>query len=383
MSRSFFTASKIFCGAGAVCEAVTAMKAFGKKALIVTGKTVSTLSCFEDLTHSLSEHGSAYEVFDQIIGEPDDRMINQGVRYYQQSECDFLIGIGGGSPIDAMKAIAVLCSCGGNISDYMGKEISGKLPKMAAIPTTAGTGSEVTQFTVITDSAKNIKMLLKGACLLPDLAIVDSTASLSAPKKITASTGLDALTHAVESYTSRKAQPLTDVLSVSAVRRIFRYLPIAYDDGTNEQARGELAVAALEAGMSINNASVTIVHGMSRPIGALFHVPHGTSNAMLLPACMRFAVSGAYARFADLARAIGAANAATTDETAALAFVEELDALCRKCEIPSPEEYGINREIFFAQIDKMALDAISSGSPANTIRKVRQEDILTIYRSLW
>ena len=135
--------------------------------------------------------------------------------------------------------------------------------------------------------------------------------------------------------------------------------------------------------MSINNASVTIVHGMSRPIGALFHVPHGTSNAMLLPACMRFAVSGAYARFADLARAIGAANAATTDETAALAFVEELDALCRKCEIPSPEEYGINREIFFAQIDKMALDAISSGSPANTIRKVRQEDILTIYRSLW
>ena len=290
--------------------------------------------------------------------------------------------MGGGSPLDAIKAIAALLVCGGKLSDYMGKEISGDFPPMAAIPTTAGTGSEATKFTVITDSQTDIKMLLKGESLLPDMAIVDYTNTMSSPKNITASTGLDALTHAVEAYTSKQAQPLTDALALSAVKRIFKYLPIAYNDGKNETARYEMSIAALEAGICINNSSVTIVHGMSRPIGALFHVPHGLSNAMLLCKCMDFAKDGAMERFAELSRAVGTAVAADDDETAADKFIDGLFEICKKCEVPTITEYGIDIDKFTSAIPKMASDALASGSPANTRKKVSEDDISAIYRAL-
>ena len=184
-----------------------------------------------------------------------------------------------------MKAIAVNVSGEKEICDYYGEVIDNKLPKMIAIPTTTGTGSEATQFTVITDTKKNIKMLLKGVVLVPDVAVVDGSFGISAPKSVTASTGLDALTHAIEAYTSRRDQPLTDSVCISAVKRLFKYLPVAYANGNDLTARNETAIAALEAGIAINNSSVTVVHGMSRPIGALYHVPHGLLNAMLLSVC--------------------------------------------------------------------------------------------------
>lgn len=277
----------------------------------------------------------------------------------------------------------MLAACGGSITDYMGKEISGKLPPMAAIPTTAGTGSEATQFTVITDSEQGIKMLLKGQVLVPQLAVVDPALSVSAPKRITAATGLDALTHAIESYTSRKRQPLTDTVALAAVKRIFRYLPTAYSNGSDLTARSEMAIAALEAGMAINNASVTLVHGMSRPIGALFHVPHGISNAMLLEKCLDFALEGDYPGFAALARAIGAADTATPDPQAAEALIGAVRELCKVCQVPTLEEYGIDRTAFFSAMDKMAEDAIASGSPANTMKPVTKADVIRIYCGLW
>ncbi len=252
---------------------------------------------------------------------------------------------------------------------------------MVAIPTTAGTGSETTKFTIITDSEKDIKMLLKGDNLVPDIAILDGTATLTSPKSITAATGLDALTHAVESYTSKMAQPLTDTVAMSAVKRIMEYLPIAYADGTNMNARNEMAIAAFEAGVAINNASVTIVHGMSRPIGALFHVPHGISNAMLLPSCMKFAVDGAVEKFADLGKAVGI----TGDSSKEIAdkFIEKLEEICKICEIPSLEKYGIAKEDFFAKIDKMSTDALASGSPNNTVKVPSKEEIIILYKNLY
>lgn len=225
-------------------------------------------------------------------------------------------------------------------------------------------------------------MLLKGAALLPDLAIVDYTNTLSSPKSITASTGLDALTHAVEAYTSKQAQPLTDALALSAVKRIFKYLPIAYNDGNDEKARYEMSIAALEAGICINNSSVTIVHGMIRPIGALFHVPHGLSNAMLLCKCMDFAKDGAIKRFAELSRAVGTANAADSDETAADEFIDGLFEICRKCGVPTIVEYGIDTQKFTSAIPKMTDDALISGSPANTRKNVSADDITAIYKAL-
>lgn len=383
MNAEFNVPKKILTGAGCISSAGKYISGMGKKALIVTGKHVVRLECFSKVTDILEKNGQEYVVFSGITGEPDDRMINEGTKLYREEKCDFLIAVGGGSPLDSMKAIAALAVNGGKISDYMGKTIEGDMPPMAAVPTTAGTGSEATQFTVITDSEKGIKMLLKGSVLVPELAVIDTEFTVSSPKSVTASTGLDALTHAVESYTSRKAQPLTDAASLDAVRRIFRYLPAAYSDGRNIKAREELSIAALEAGMAINNASVTIVHGMSRPIGALFHVPHGLSNAMLLERCMSFAADGCYERFAELGRISDAAEKCDDDRTAAEKFVKALGELCRICEVPTLSEYGIDKAEFMARADKMADDALASGSPSNTVKEVGKEDILNIYRDLF
>ncbi|MDD3570590.1 MAG: iron-containing alcohol dehydrogenase, partial [Lachnospiraceae bacterium] len=227
------------------------------------------------------------------------------------------------------------------------------------------------------------KMLLKGDVLLPKLAIVDPAFTKTSPKNTTAATGMDALTHAVEAYTSRKGNTLTDMFALSAIKRIFKYLPIAFNNGEDEKAREEMSIAAFEAGVCINNASVTLVHGMSRPIGALFHVPHGISNAMLIKECLDYVVDGCYDRFATIAREIGAADESTSDEEATKAFLQELVNICKKCEIPTLAEYGINKEEFYTLMDKMATDAMASGSPSNTIKEVTKEDLIKIYKRLW
>lgn len=383
MSREFLLPGRIISGQNAVKSAVSHIAGLGRCALIVTGKTVVTLKPFQSLIKELEDAGVQYRIFTGITGEPTDVMIKEGLEEYRAGGCDFLIGIGGGSPIDSMKAIAVLKVCGGKLAEYMGKEIKGKMPPMVAIPTTAGTGSEATKFTVITDTKSNVKMLLKGDALIPDIAVVDPEYTMTSPKSITASTGLDALTHAVESYTSKQAQPLTDSVALSAIKRVFGNLISAYEDGTSFEARAQMAIAALEAGIAINNASVTLVHGMSRPIGALFHVPHGLSNAMLLEKCMEFAKDGAVLEFAELGRATGAADISDNDEKAADKFIKALGDICRACCVPTLEEYGISGEEFYNMMDKMADDAIASGSPSNTKRSVTKSDVLSIYKSLW
>lgn len=383
MAREFIVPGKIISGSGALEAAESALKAFGKKALIVTDKVMIDLGNCAKVEAALKNEGIYYVIYSDITGEPTDVMIDGGVKVYKENDCDFIVALGGGSPIDSMKAIASLIENGGSISDYMGKVIDVPVPPMVAIPTTAGTGSEATQFTIITDTKKDIKMLLKGAVLMPTLAIIDPQFTMTAPPKITAATGLDALCHAVEAYTSRKAQTLSDTFAVSAVKRIFKFLPVAFKDGKNEEARVEMSVAALEAGIAFNNASVTVIHGMSRPIGALFHVAHGLSNAMLMKECLKFALPGAYDRFADLGRAIGAAKAEDSDEAAAEKFLKEIENITKVLETPTLEEYGIDREKFFSVIDKMSFDAMASGSPQNTKRDVSEEDVKQIYRNLW
>lgn len=383
MAREFIVPGKIISGSGALEAAESALKAFGKKALIVTDKVMIDLGNCAKVESALKNEGVDYVIYSDITGEPTDVMIDGGAKVYKENGCDFIVALGGGSPIDSMKAIASLIENGGSISDYMGKVIDVPVPPMVAIPTTAGTGSEATQFTIITDTKKDIKMLLKGAVLMPTLAIIDPQFTMTAPPKITAATGLDALCHAVEAYTSRKAQTLSDTFAVSAVKRIFKFLPVAFKDGKNEEARVEMSVAALEAGIAFNNASVTVIHGMSRPIGALFHVAHGLSNAMLMKECLKFALPGAYDRFADLGRAIGAAKVEESDEVAAEKFLKEIENITKVLETPTLEEYGIDREKFFSVIDKMSFDAMASGSPQNTKRDVSEEDVKQIYRNLW
>lgn len=370
-------------GTNVLGEAAPLLKKMGNKAFIVTGRHVAVSYMMKQLTALLDENGIDCVIFDGITGEPTDTMIEKGVEMLKSSGCDFIIGIGGGSPLDSAKAIAAMAVNEGSIADYNGKEITGEILPLAAIPTTAGTGSEATKFTVITDSEKGIKMLLKGDVLVPKLAIVDSSFTVGAPKSVTSATGLDALTHAVEAYTSRKAFSMTDTLAVSAVKRIMKYLPIAYREPDNSLAREQMSIAALEAGICINNSSVTIVHGMSRPIGALFHVPHGMSNAMLLKECLSFAVSGAYEKFANLGRETGVASDSDSDETAAEKFIDSLQNICDVCEIPTLEQYGIDRDEYYSKISKMATDAVASGSPANTVKEVTVDDCIEIYKKLY
>lgn len=383
MAREFIAPGNIFTGAGALDMAEDKLSQLGKKALIVTDNVMVELGNCAKVEAALKNGNVDYVVYHEINGEPTDVMINKGLELYKENGCDFLVALGGGSPIDSMKAIGSLVVNGGNISDYMGKVIDVEMPPLVAIPTTAGTGSEATQFTIITDTKKDIKMLLKGKVLMPKLAIIDPQFTMTAPPKITAATGLDALCHAVEAYTSRKAQTLSDSFAMSAVKRIFKSLPVAFKDGKNEEARIQMSVAALEAGIAFNNASVTIIHGMSRPIGALFHVAHGLSNAMLMKECLGFALEGAYDRFADLGRAIGVADATDEDKAAAEKFLSAIEGIVKELETPTLAEFGIDKEEFFKVIDKMAYDAMDSGSPQNTMREVSEEQVKQIYRNLW
>lgn len=383
MAREFIVPGQIITGSGALDMAESELGRFGKKAMIVTDKVMIQLGNCEKVENALKKQGVEYTIYSEIVGEPTDVMIENGLRQYKEEGCDFLVALGGGSPIDSMKAIGSLVANGGSISDYMGKIIDVEMPPMVAIPTTAGTGSEATQFTIITDTKKDIKMLLKGKVLMPSLAVIDPQFTMTAPPKITAATGLDALCHAVEAYTSNKAQTLSDTFALSAVKRIFKYLAAAFHDGKNEEARIQMSVAALEAGIAFNNASVTLIHGMSRPIGALFHVAHGLSNAMLLKVCLTYALPGAYDRFAELGRAVGAAGAEDSDQEASEKFLAATIALVEELETPTLEQFGIPKDAFFDVIEKMAHDAMESGSPQNTRRVITQSDVESMYKALW
>lgn len=379
----FAIPSHVLTGKGSLADSGPYLSGLGSKAFIVTGKHVGRSPMAAKLKKVLGENKIGYEVFDGITGEPTDAMIEEGLGLYKESGCDFVIGIGGGSPIDSAKAIAAMSVLPGSIADFNGKPLAGTFPPIVAVPTTAGTGSEATKFTIITDLKNDIKMLLAGDALVPQLAILEPEFTLDMPKSVTAATGLDALTHVVEAYTSRKALALTDAHAIQAVKRIMKYLPAAYSNGYDFEAREQMQIAALEGGICINNSSVTIVHGMSRPIGALFHVAHGMSNAMLLKDCLGFALPGAYERFGTLGREIGAASEKDSDQTASEALLDKIGELCDICEIPTLREYGITEEQFEPVIEKMAGDAIASGSPGNTRREVTKEDCMNIYRQVF
>lgn len=376
MARDFYVPAHIITGSGALESADLKL---GKKALIVADPMMVKLGNVDKVKAVLTKQSVEFDEYSDITGEPTDVMVEAGVKKYKETNCDFLIAIGGGSPIDTMKAIGAVITNGGEIDDYMGKTIEKKTPTLVAIPTTAGTGSEATQFTIINNTKQNIKMLLSGKVLIPSIAIIDPQFTLTAPKSVTAATGLDALCHATESYTSRKAQALSKSFSVSAIKRILKYLPICYKDGSNEEAREQMSIAALEAGIAFNNASVTIIHGMSRPIGALYHVPHGLSNAMLIKECFSFALDGAYKEFSDLAKEVGVALNSDDDITAAKKMLEAINNLVETCKVSTLQEFGVNKEDFINNIPKMAKDAIDSGSPANTLKECTKEDLEEIY----
>ena len=296
-------------------------------------------------------------------------------------DADGVVAIGGGSPIDTAKVAAVLAANDGcEMRDFAGyHQIPGPGLPLVAVPTTAGTGSEVTRVAVITDTERNVKMMMLDDHLLARVAISDYKLTLSTPPDLSANVGVDSLTHAIESYVSSKATVVTEMLSLEAARLIGRHIRQAIHHGDDEEAREGMMLGATLAGAAFSNASVALVHGMSRPIGAHFHLPHGLSNALLLPAVTRFSVSGAPARYATIAREMGLAGPDDSDERACEALVEELDALNRELEIPTLSGAGAEREHFDRVVEEMAQAALDSGSPAFNPRKASREEIVALY----
>ena len=373
-------------GHGAIENIVPELTARGyKKAFVCSDPDLIKFGVTKKVTDLLDAANFAYAVYSEIKPNPTIANVQDGVAAFKAAEADCIVTIGGGSSMDTAKAIGIIIN-NPEFADVRSLEGVAPTKKHAvftiAVPTTAGTAAEVTINYVITDVEKKRKFVCVDTNDIPEIAVVDPDMMSSMPKGLTAATGMDALTHASESYTSRKANPITDTFALSALKRIFANLPTAYSEPENETAREQMLIAAYEAGVCINNASVTIVHGMSRPIGALFHVPHGISNAMLNIKCLGFAAQGAPGKFAEAARAVGVSGSAD-DSAAAQDFLAALEKLCGAVEIPTLAEYGIDRGEFFAAMDKMADDALASGSPANTIREVAKQDILDIYASLW
>ena len=357
-------------------------KKLGKKAFIVTDTIMEKLGYVEKCIQQLNKKSITVSTYNKVDAEPTNIHVLEALSLCKEEKCDFIIGIGGGSCIDAAKAVAVLYTNGGEVEDYVQKDIeieNNPLP-LIAIPTTSGTGSEVTSVAVITNKKTDVKMMMKHPSFIPKVAIIDPVLTSSLPPQITAATGIDALCHAIEAYISKFSQPLTDVLALSAIESIMKYLRIAYEDGRNMEAREAMMIASLQAGIAFSNASVTLVHGMSRPVGALFHVPHGISNAILLPTVLEFTKTSAMKRLAKIGRSLNKDLYSNSDEEVADYTLGEIKKLCFDLRIPNLKEYGIDEIEFENAISKMASDAIESGSPANNPRVPSYDEIKELYR---
>lgn len=373
-------------GGGAVTGIAALLSLFGlTRPLIVTDPVMIRTGLLRRCTDSLDSAGIAYGVFSETIPEPTDTVIVAGVRILAAGAHDCLVAFGGGSPIDTAKAMAILAQDPARpMRDFKVpvQNDAAALP-VIAIPTTAGTGSECTRFTVITDEARGEKMLIAGLACLPLAAIIDFELTYSVPPRTTADTGVDSLTHALEAYVSRRANPVSDALALAAMAQIGRHLRTAFAEPANPAAREGMMLGATQAGLAFSNSSVALVHGMSRPIGARFHVPHGLSNAMLLPAVTRFGLDAAPARYAAAARQAGFATAGQDDPAARVALCHGLDSLNRELGVPTPQAYGIGWDEWEAAMDIMADQALASGSPANNPRVPDKAEIVALYRQVY
>ncbi|MDC0589827.1 iron-containing alcohol dehydrogenase [Porticoccaceae bacterium] len=372
-------------GAGASQEAGAIVQALEcQRPLIVTDKMMVQLGYVARIQESLSALGIHSDIFDDTVPEPTVSSIQAGVEMVRDGNYDSIIAIGGGSPIDSAKAISILGKYGGVMRDYKFPRIVSEpgLP-IIAIPTTAGTGSEATRVTIITDETNDEKMLCVGIGFMPTAALVDYELTLSLPARTTADTGIDALTHAMEAYVSKKASLYSDTQAIAAMKLLAPNLRRAFHDGSDRDAREAMMLGSTLAGVAFSNASVALVHGMSRPIGAFYHVPHGLSNAMLLPAVTEYSIPAASERYADCARAMRIAAVSDSDAQANAKLMTELYAINEELQVPTPEQFGISREHFFGNLEIMAEQAIGSGSPGNNPRVPSAEEIIQIYKKLW
>lgn len=383
MIHRFILNETSFFGPGARKELPEAIRRIGKsKVLIVTDKGLLQFGVAKMVTDVLDQAGISYEIFSEVKPNPTVSNVKAGIDAFKNAQADILVAIGGGSSIDTAKAIGIVIA-NPDFSDIVSLEgcapTKNKSVPIIALPTTAGTAAETTINYVIIDEEKQKKMVCVDPNDIPAVAIIDAELMYSLPKGLTAATGMDALTHAIEGYITKGAWELSDMFEIEAIRMISRYLPVAVADPKNPEGRNGMAVAQYVAGMAFSNVGLGLVHGMAHPLGALFDIPHGVANAVLLPTVMEFNMPCCIAKYRRIAEAMGVDTAAMNDDEAAQAACDAVKQLSQTVGIPATlTELGIT-EIDIPALTAQALeDVCTPGNP----RPVTGEDVTGIYRSL-
>ena len=379
MSYKFFMPAISLMGADCLKDAGDQVGELGfKKALIVTDKVLGQIGIVKKVTDVLDNKNIEYAIYDETKPNPTVKNVNDGLALLKEKECDFVISLGGGSAHDCAKGIALLATNGGEIKDYEGVDKSKKpqLP-MVGINTTAGTGSEMTLFAIITDEERHIKMALVDKHLTPIIAVNDPMLMLAMPKSLTAATGMDALTHAIEAYVSTSATPITDACAEKAIELISNYLVNAVENGQDVEARDMMAYAEYLAGMAFNNASLGYVHAMAHQLGGFYNLPHGVCNAILLPHVQEYNKATSASRLAKIAKIMGGNIEGLTDEQGADLCIDMIKSLSQTIGIPGVlGVLGVKESDF----ETLATNALNDACSLTNPRKGNLEDVIAIFK---
>ena len=382
MSTYYFLPTRKVFGEGAVQEAGDLVKSLGaKKCLIVTDRYLGQIGMADRVQGILKKAGIEACIFAGAEPNPTDKNVEAGARFYQENECNSIISLGGGSSHDCAKGIGLVAANGGQIADFEGVDKSSKpmIPLMA-INTTAGTASEITRFCIITDTSRKVKMAIVDWRVTPQIAINDPELMKGMPPSLTASTGMDALTHAIEAYVSTDANPLTDAAAIMAIKMIAHYLPKAVANGNYMKARDKMAYAQYLAGIAFNNASLGYVHAMAHQLGGFYNLPHGVCNAILLPYVESYNLIGNMNRFRDVAQAMGVQVEGISVTCAAEKAIEAIKKLSRQLEIPTDlKQLGVREEDFGIMADNAKKDVCQLTNP----RTATREQVIEIYRQAY
>ncbi|MDU4218313.1 MAG: L-threonine dehydrogenase [Clostridium perfringens] len=379
MSYKFFMPAISLMGADCLKDAGDQVGELGfKKALIVTDKVLGQIGIVKKVTDVLDNKNIEYAIYDETKPNPTVKNVNDGLALLKEKECDFVISLGGGSAHDCAKGIALLATNGGEIKDYEGVDKSKKpqLP-MVGINTTAGTGSEMTLFAIITDEERHIKMALVDKHLTPIIAVNDPMLMLAMPKSLTAATGMDALTHAIEAYISTSATPITDACAEKAIELISNYLVNAVENGQDVEARDMMAYAEYLAGMAFNNASLGYVHAMAHQLGGFYNLPHGVCNAILLPHVQEYNKATSASRLAKIAKIMGGNIEGLTDEQGADLCIDMIKSLSQTIGIP--EGLGV-LGVKESDFETLATNALNDACSLTNPRKGNLEEVIAIFK---
>lgn len=366
MAAKFFIPSVNVLGQNAVDDAIGDIKTLGfKRALIVTDQPLVDIGLVAQVTEKLGQADVSSVIFAGVQPNPTVGNVEAGLKLLTANDCDFVVSLGGGSPHDCAKGIALVATNGGSIKDYEGLDVSSKpqLP-LVAINTTAGTASEMTRFCIITDEERHIKMAIVDKHTTPILSVNDPELMLAKPAGLTAATGMDALTHAIEAYVSIAANPITDACAIKAIELIKGNLVEAVENGQNIDARDQMAYAQFLAGMAFNNASLGYVHAMAHQLGGFYDLPHGVCNALLLPHVQEYNAQVAAPRLKDVAKAMGVDVSGMSDEQGAQAAIDAIKALSVAVHIPENlTKLGVKAEDIPTLADNALKDACGLTNP--------------------